>query len=81
MFLLLFWAKVMKNAQLKQAAYGHVQVARVVGGESTHVFRKQQATPLANVGIYYTADVPFSPQSDLELDFFLAYSSFFILFD
>jgi len=46
----------MKNAQLKQAAYGHVQVARVVGGESTHVFRKQQATPLANVGIYYTAD-------------------------
>jgi len=45
------------------------RVARVVGGESTHVFRKQQATPLANVGIYYTADVPFSPQSDLELDF------------
>jgi zinc protease len=27
------------------------------------------ATPLANVSIYYTADVPFSPQSDLELDF------------
>lgn len=26
-------------------------------------------TPLANVGIYYSADVPFSPQSDLELDF------------
>jgi zinc protease len=27
------------------------------------------ATPLANVSIYYTADVPFTPQSDLELDF------------
>ena len=44
-------------------------VPRVVGGESKHVFRKAMATPLANVSIYYTADVPFSPQSDLELDF------------
>ncbi len=42
---------------------------RVKGGESTHVFRKTMATPLANVSIYYTADVPFTPQSDLELDF------------
>ena len=45
------------------------RVARVAGGQSTHVFRKQQSTPLANVSIFYTADVPFSPQSDLELDF------------
>ncbi len=44
-------------------------VARVIDGEQTVKFTKQQATPLANVGIYYTADVPFSPQSDLELDF------------
>jgi zinc protease len=27
------------------------------------------ATPLANVSIFYTADVPFTAQSDLELDF------------
>ena len=27
------------------------------------------ATPLANVSIYYTADIPFTPQADLELDF------------
>ena len=56
------------------STYKHEQtdwsrVPRIAGGESTHVFRKQQATPLANVSIYYTADVPFSPQSDLELDF------------
>lgn len=44
-------------------------VARVVDGEQTVKFTKQQATPLANVSIYYTADVPYSPQSDLELDF------------
>lgn len=39
--------------------------------EGSHVcrFRKKMTTPLANVGIYYTGDVPFSPQSDLELDF------------
>ncbi len=42
---------------------------RIVGGEATHVFRKAMATPLANVSIYYTTDVPFTPQSDLELDF------------
>ncbi len=44
-------------------------VPRIVGGTSVHKFTKKQATPLANVSIYYTADVPFTPQSDLELDF------------
>ncbi len=44
-------------------------IPRVIDGESTHIFRKAMATPLANVSIYYTADVPFTPQSDLELDF------------
>ena len=43
-------------------------VATVVGGESVHKFTKKQATPLANVSIYYTADIPFSAQADLELD-------------
>ena len=41
----------------------------IVDGTSVHKFTKKQATPLANVSIYYTADVPFTPQSDLELDF------------
>ena len=56
------------------ATHAHEQtrwdrLPRVVNESGTHVFRKQMATPLANVSIVYTADVPFSPQSDLELDF------------
>ena len=51
----------------EQTNYSHVP--RIVGGTSVHKFTKKQTTPLANVGIYYTADVPFTPQSDLELDF------------
>ena len=45
------------------------RVPQVVDGSAVHVFSKPQATPLANVSIYLTADVPFTPQSDLELDF------------
>ena len=45
------------------------RVAAIAGGQSVHRFTKPQATPLANVSIFVTADVPFSPQSDLELDF------------
>jgi len=45
------------------------RIPQPVGGTSVHKFTKKQATPLANVSIYYTADVPFTPQSDLELDF------------
>ncbi|MCH5307063.1 MAG: insulinase family protein [Prevotella sp.] len=44
-------------------------IPRIVSGDFTHIFKKQMATPLANVSIYYTADVLFTPQSDLELDF------------
>ncbi|MBR5170252.1 MAG: insulinase family protein [Muribaculaceae bacterium] len=44
-------------------------VPQIVGGQSVHRFSKKMATPLANVSIYYTADVPFTAQSDLELDF------------
>ncbi len=45
------------------------RIPRIVGGTAVHTFRKQQATPLANVTIVLTADVPFTSQSDLELDF------------
>ena len=44
-------------------------VPQVVDGQQTVKFRKQMATPLANVSVFYTADVPFTAKSDLELDF------------
>ena len=44
-------------------------VARMAKGDFASVFKKKMATPLANVSIFYSADVPFTPQSDLELDF------------
>ncbi len=44
-------------------------IPQIVGGQSVHTFSKKMATPLANVSIFYTADVPFTAQSDLELDF------------
>ncbi len=45
------------------------RLPRIVDGGKVVRFRKPQATPLANVSIFLTADVPFTPQSDLELDF------------
>ena len=44
-------------------------VPQIVGGKKVVKFSKKQATPLANVSIYYTADIPFSAKADLELDF------------
>ena len=44
-------------------------IPQIVGGQKVVKFSKKQATPLANVSIYYTADIPFSAQADLELDF------------
>ena len=44
-------------------------VPRIIPGTSVHKFTKAQATPLANVSIYYTADVDFSAKNDLTLDF------------
>ena len=56
------------------STYQHEQVnwknvPQLVEGSKVSIFRKKMTTPLANVGIYYSADVPFTPQSDLELDF------------
>ena len=53
--------------QHEQTDYSHIP--QIVDGQKVVKFSKQQATPLANVSIYLTADVPFTPQSDLELDF------------
>ncbi len=44
-------------------------VPQIVAGDFATTFKKKMATPLANVSIYYTADVPYSPKADLELDF------------
>ena len=53
----------------KQEKTDYSRVPKVVDGTSVHKFTKQQATPLANVSVYYTADVEFSPKNDLTLDF------------
>ena len=45
------------------------RLPRIIDGQKVVTFTKKQATPLANVSIVLTADVPFTPQSDLELDF------------
>ena len=53
----------------KHEQTNYSNIPQIVGGQSVHKFSKKMATPLANVSIYYTADVPFTAQSDLELDF------------
>ena len=44
-------------------------IAHPVGGNFTTKFTKKMDTPLANVSIFYTADLPFTPREDLKLDF------------
>ncbi len=53
----------------KHEVTNYKNVPQIVAGDFTRIFKKKMATPLANVSIYYTADIPFSPQADLELDF------------
>ncbi len=53
----------------KHEQTNYSNIPQIVGGQSVHKFSKKMATPLANVSIFYTADVPFTAQSDLELDF------------
>ena len=44
-------------------------VPQLIEGSKVSTFRKKMATPLANVSIFYSADIPFTAQADLELDF------------
>ena len=53
----------------KHEQTNRANVPQIVGGQKVVKFTKLQATPLANVSIYLTADVDFTPKSDLELDF------------
>ena len=41
---------------------------QLVKQDITRTFRKEMATPLANVSIFYAADVDFTPKNDLILD-------------
>ena len=45
-----------------------VNVAQIVKKNEVVKFAHKQDTPLANVTVFYTADVPFSPKNDLALD-------------
>jgi len=62
-----YLATLPSTSKHEQADYS--KIPQIIGGQSVHKFSKKMATPLANVSIYYTANVPFSAQSDLELDF------------
>ena len=62
-----YLASLPSTGRHEQTNWKHIP--QVVGGSAVHKFTKKMATPLANVSIFYTADVPFTAQSDLELDF------------
>ncbi len=53
----------------KNTETNYKNVPQIVAGDFATTFKKKMATPLANVSIYYTADVPYSAKADLELDF------------
>ena len=42
---------------------------QMVTQSSVTTFKKKMATPLANISIFYSADVDFTPKTDLQLDF------------
>ncbi len=56
-------------AQGKKETYNAGNIADIRNGNFVRTFRKKMATPLANVSIFYTADIPFTPKNDLALDF------------
>ena len=58
-----------KTIEAPSGAVGGACIPQIIKQDATHIFRKQMATPLANVSIFYAADVPFSPKNDLVLDF------------
>ena len=53
----------------KHERLNRANVPQVTNGNFVTKFKKQMATPLANVTIYYTAKVPFTAKNDLVLDF------------
>ena len=57
------------NPQAAKSQTNWTNVPQVKKNDKTTVFRKKMATPLANVSIFYGADIPFTPKNDLALDF------------
>ena len=57
------------SQQQSNATIHQENLPHLVKQGSTTVFRKQMATPLANVSIYHMADVEFTSKNDLVLDF------------
>ncbi|MCR4583960.1 MAG: insulinase family protein [Prevotella sp.] len=53
----------------KGSAVNEQHVPQLVKEDRTHVFRKKMSTPLANVSIFFGAQVPFTPKNDLVLDY------------
>jgi zinc protease len=53
----------------KHSAVNKANLPQLQKGDITRVFKKKMATPLANVSIYYMADIPFTAKNDLTLDF------------
>lgn len=55
----------------KEAPKPHIHdYPDIVGGQSTHLFKKKTATPQAQVSVFYTFEEPFTAQCDLALDVF-----------
>ncbi len=62
-----YLATLPATGKMEKTDYSNVP--QIVGGQAVHKFTKKMATPLANVSIFYTAHVPFTAQTDLELGF------------
>ena len=53
----------------QRSALNNQVIPQVVAKDGVYSFKKKMATPLANVSIFYVADLEFSPKNDLALDF------------
>ena len=53
----------------KHSMVNEANLPRLQQGDFSQVFKKKMSTPLANVSIYYMADIPFTAKNDLALDF------------
>lgn len=57
------------SSTYKGETTNYANIPQLVTTSSVHRFVREQATPIAHVGHYISADIPFSAQADLELDF------------
>ena len=63
-----YLASLPKKAQGDYYKVNYANLPQLVKQDATTTFRKPMATPLANVSIFYAADVDFTPRNDLILD-------------